>query len=456
MAVRAGDTISRAGSMAGSKAESMAEFKAEFEAGFKQIGVVEGFYGRVWTEEERWRFIETLSPFGLNTYLYCPKHEPALAAEVMRPLSGEEIGRVGALAAFCGERGIALWAGLHLEPPLNISDEAHIKAVARKCLALWKLGVSGFCVQFDDLSCAFDPASAYGNSLAALQGHGVSALFEWARGLGVEGEWLVVPALYSQDPVLENTYGPYEPAYLSLLDARMPAEVGWMYTGPRVCSPAVRVEDVLDWRKGSRRPVVLWDNYPVNDAAMVNNLHLSPLTGRDPELPSAVRGYLFNPLLQPDLGAVPGATCLAYASNPRAYDPIKAWEAALEAALPEAARQPFRELEVLTRRCCLETYPTDGTFGGQGPLATRLAQSWQAMVDGRGGDSAANNELLDLLEALEAFLPAPMRGQAAPWLERLRQARTVFAARADAADWRTAASSYQKGEAWVLGEWFSP
>ena len=115
-------------------------------AGFRQIGVVEGFYGRVWSGAERRRFIEVLAPFGLNTYLYCPKHEPALAAEVMRPLSEDETAGLSALVAFCAGRGIALWAGLHLEPPLNIADEGHITAVARKCLALWQLGVTGFSI----------------------------------------------------------------------------------------------------------------------------------------------------------------------------------------------------------------------------------------------------------------------------------------------------------------------
>ena len=107
-------------------------------AGFRHVGVVEGFYGRVWRGEERRRFIEFLAPFGLNTYLYCPKQEAALAAEVMRPLSGDETAGMSALADFCAGRGIALWAGLHLEPPLNIADEGHMDAVARKCLALWK------------------------------------------------------------------------------------------------------------------------------------------------------------------------------------------------------------------------------------------------------------------------------------------------------------------------------
>ena len=266
----------------------------------------------------------------------------------------------------------------------------------------------------------------------------------------------------------------------------MPPEVGWMYTGPRVCSPLITPQDVLDWGKGSERAVVLWDNYPVNDAAMVNNLHLAPLTGRAAQLPSVARGYLFNPLLQADLGTLPGATCLAYAADPTGYDPVRAWNDALEAILPSEARQPLRELEALTRRCCLVDFPADDQFGDRGSLAARLEAGWLAMEEGRGGDSAAHGaglsahggdlsvhvELGKILGALGASLPAAMLEQAQPWLERLRRAQQVFAARGSvvqgsvvegpvvqssaAADWSEAAASYRQGEAWVLGQWFGP
>ncbi len=425
-------------------------------AGFSRIGLVEGFYGRIWTVMERERLIAALAPFGLNTYLYCPKQEPALGAELMRPLSHEEAGRLSGIADYCHEHRVALWAGLHLEPPFNVSDGEHIEAAAQKCLALWNMGFTGFCVQFDDLASAFDPASDYGDSLAGMQGHGVAEIFGRAAALGVRGEWLAVPALYSQDALLQNTYGPFEPDYLALLDARLPPEVAWMYTGPQVCSSTVTPGDVRDWQGKSSRRVVLWDNYPVNDAAMVNSLHLSPLTGRAPDLPSAVMGYLFNPLLQAELGSVTGATCISYAGDPAGYDPAQAWEKALAELLPEAARQPFRELEALTRQCCLAEFLPDKTFGGDGPLAARLERSWEAMKGGGKGDAAALRALGDMLNALDEELPAPMHEGVRPWLLRLRQAYTVFASRAKSANWSSSASSYRQGKAWVLGEWFSP
>ncbi len=432
------------------------------EAGaFREVGVVEGFYGRVWEPRERFAFIESLAPFGLNTYLLCPKHEPALAAEVLRPLGEGEARSLGELAAFCKQRGIALWAGLHLEPPLNVNSAEHLEAVAEKCQALAGIGVTGFSVQFDDLSGAFDPAAPFGGSLAAMQAHAVTEIHRRAREKGVEAAWLVVPALYSPDPLLEKTYGPFEPDYLARLDEGLPAEVAWMYTGPRVCSPTVSLADVAAWRGASQREVVLWDNYPVNDAAMVNNLHICPLSGRDPGLPEQVRGYLFNPLLQPALGAVPGATCLIYAADPSAYDPAAAWQNALDALLPEAARRAFRELEALTRHCCLEAFLPDGSFPARGPLVRRLEQSWQALqggggVSGGGGDGRAAQELGKVLATLEETLPSAMGADARPWLERLRQAGAVFAARAKSSDWSAAAGPYRQGKAYVLGEWFRP
>jgi hypothetical protein len=65
-----------------------------------------------------------------------------------------------------------------------------------------------------------------------------------------------------------------------------------------------------------------------------------------------------------------------------------------------------------------------------------------------------------------------MLEQAEPWLEQLRRAQQVFAARGSVvegsvvegsvvqgsatADWSEAAASYRQGKAWVLGQWFSP
>ncbi len=450
---------------------------ADKKGAFREMGVVEGFYGRVWEPAERSRFIEALLPFGLNTYLYAPKHEPALAAEAMNELSGAGRERLEALAGFCSRNGVALWVGLHLEPPADVRNPEHLAALARKCLALAELGVTGFTLLFDDLPALVCPPVPGGDSAADLQARAVGEIHRQATGLGVSGSWSLVPALYTPDPMLEKEFGPFEPDYLARLDRGLPPEVAWFYTGPRVCSPTVNLADLEDWRGASRREVILWDNYPVNDAAMVERLHLSPLTGRAGELPAGIRGYLFNPLLQPALGAVPGATCLLYASDPAGYDFRAAWERALAELLPRQARGPLAELEALTRRSCLVEYLPDGCFGEQGPLLARLEKNWAARCKGRTEGNAEASptaptevtelaevaELGKVLEELRKSLPPAMAEEARPWLERLDRAAEAMGARGNAgdaeraaADYRLAASAYRQGKAHVLGEWFEP
>ncbi len=427
---------------------------------FQETGVVEGFYGRVWDAPERERFIAALLPFGLNTYLFCPKNEPALAADLMRELSAEEGHRLGKLAAFCDARIIALWAGLHLEPPLNTADPGHLDAVARKCRDLNRVGFSGFVLQFDDLSTVTCPVGPVQGSLATQQGQAVEVIRQRAGFHGVQACWGTVPGLYTLDPDLEKAFGPFEPDYLRRLDACMSPEIAMIWTGPRVCSPTVTLSHLNAWRKESQRDVLLWDNHPVNDAEMSNNLHLSPLTGRAPDLPRGIRGYLFNPLLQPALGVVPGATCLAYANDPGGYYPVRAWRAALEANLPESARGAFSELEALTRRCSLAEFLPDESYPGSEPLAARLHEAWAAARNGNPLDPAPAAELGGVLALLNAELPAEMRREAAPWLERLSRARNLFAAgQAEAGPGREpceAVATYRQGTAMVLGEWFSP
>jgi hypothetical protein len=76
-------------------------------------------------------------------------------------------------------------------------------------------------------------------------------------------------------------------------------------------------------------PIVLWDNFPVNDTVLSSNLHLGPLAGRDAELTRAVRGHLLNPMTQAHASLVALGTAAAYFQTPRTYDPEVAWRTTL-------------------------------------------------------------------------------------------------------------------------------
>ena len=99
-----------------------------------------------------------------------------------------------------------------------------------------------------------------------------------------------------------------------------------------------------------RRPLILWDNYPVNDLSMQDELHIGPLQNRDRRLPQAVYGYLNNPLLQEELSLVPLATCFDYAASPATYLAEKSWNDAITQCFSNGATEHWRTIRLFCER----------------------------------------------------------------------------------------------------------
>jgi hypothetical protein len=106
----------------------------------------------------------------------------------------------------------------------------------------------------------------------------------------------------------------------------------------------ITLAHVLAIAKRIRHPLILWDNYPVNDLSMKDELHIGPLTGRDARLPLSIYGYLNNPLLQEELSFLPLTTCFDYAAKPQLYNPETSWRAAIEERFGAAALRHWRAI----------------------------------------------------------------------------------------------------------------
>ncbi len=142
--------------------------------------------------------------------------------------------------------------------------------------------------------------------------------------------------------------GTHPSPYLAELGSGMPPEVDVMWTGPTVCSPELRAGDARDWTRalGGRR-VVVWDNYPVNDALMTASLHLGPYAGRDAELADVVGGILCNPMTQARASQIALATAMDFLTNPDGYDSDSSWAR----AIVDVGGDRAAPLAVLARAC---------------------------------------------------------------------------------------------------------
>ena len=216
--------------------------------------------------------------------------------------------------------------GFHPGKGLCFSDEKPVRTLLAKARRFYDAGVRTFAVLFDDIpsNLEFDrDRKNFRQSLARAEGtwlQEIQAIQPWR-----DVEWWICPSYYTADPLLARLFGPFEPDFLEILGEYLPPNVACFWTGPSVVSKRISLSQAQKIAALLKHRLLLWDNYPVNDLSMRDELHLGPLQGRDPKLPRAVYAYLSNPLLQEKLSFIPLATCFDYAADPIHYDPESSW-----------------------------------------------------------------------------------------------------------------------------------
>jgi hypothetical protein len=251
-------------------------------------GVIEGFYGREWSFDTRLAYADYLTEAGLNTYIYCPKGDLYLRRSWQEHWPQEQWRELVQLSAVYKQRGINWGVGLSpVELYRNYGPRERV-ALKRKVEKLGELQAPVLAVLFDDM-----PGDL--QSLATRQAEIVTDVCQWLPGVKL----LVCPTYYSFDPVLEKYFGTMPVDYWPQLGRELPQEVNVFWTGNKVCSDAITVSDIEAIVQQLARPVILWDNYPVNDGAVRSNfLYISKLQSRSPALRPLLTGHLCNPMNQ--------------------------------------------------------------------------------------------------------------------------------------------------------------
>jgi hyaluronoglucosaminidase len=341
-------------------------------------GVVEGFYGTPWSHQARLDVVEFLATHGLNAYVYAPKDDAKHRADWRVHYDDDELARFRELASHCDRLGVAF--GFAVSPGLDIAydSEADRSILAAKIEPLVGAGVTWILLLLDDI-----PMS---DGLAKRQGELATWLHEELRRFTPGSRVTLCPTEY---------VGTRPSPYLTELGSVLPPDVDIMWTGPTVCSPTITVDDATGWTKavGDRR-VIVWDNFPVNDALMTDSLHLGPYTGRDAELADIVAGVLCNPMIQPRLSQVPLATAMDFLTDPASYDAAASWHRAID----EVGGHRSDGLAVLCRACADSPVAPPGALD----LAQRV-DALEDELDGPGWISA----LADLAAELRAARALP-------------------------------------------------
>ena len=270
-------------------------------------GLIEGFYGRPWTWDERIDVARWCADRGMTHYLYAPKDDPKHRKDWRDPYDADDMAGFARLI----DSG-TLDVGFAVSPGLSIDyrDDDDRRALAAKLAPMLDAGVRWVCLALDDIPVR----DGLGDDQAAL----TAWLYEWLEG---RAGLVLVPTEY---------VGTRGSAYLDALAGGVPENVPIAWTGTLVVNDRITADEARARADacGGRAPF-LWDNYPVNDAIMSDRLFMGPLRGRDPGLLDVCSGYLANPMVQPRCSLLPLASIAAYL---RGEDPEAAWQDEADAA----------------------------------------------------------------------------------------------------------------------------
>jgi hyaluronoglucosaminidase len=288
---------------------------------------------------------------GMNTYLYAPKDDPYHRARWTEPYPPAEWRALERLIGEAQRRRIDFVYGFHPGAGLRFGDAAPVATLLAKAARFYDAGVRTFAVLFDDIPSRLDHAGdrrRFKNSLARAEASWLDEILARQPASWREAEWWICPSYYTPDPRLGRAFGAFEPDFLEILAEALPASVACFWTGPAVVPARIGLGHVRAIAARVRHRLILWDNYPVNDLSMSDELHIGPLEGRDARLPLAVYGYLNNPMLQAELSLIPLATCFDYAADPTVYRAEASWTEFVEQRFGAGAVRHWRAI----RRFC--------------------------------------------------------------------------------------------------------
>ncbi|GCC31005.1 hypothetical protein chiPu_0009459 [Chiloscyllium punctatum] len=252
-------------------------------------GVVEGFYGRPWSMEQRKELFRRMRKWGLNTYLYAPKDDYKHRMFWREMYSVEEAEQLMQLISAAKEHDIEFVYAISPGLDITFSNQKEVATLKRKLDQVSQFGCKSYALLFDDIDHNMCPADKeVFSSFAHAQ---LSVTNEIYQYLGEPEHFLFCPTEYCGTFCYPNVA--HSPYLRTVGDKLLPG-IDVLWTGPKVVSKDISVESIEEVTKILKRPPLIWDNLHANDYDQ-KRLFLGPYKGRSTELIPRLKGVLTNP-----------------------------------------------------------------------------------------------------------------------------------------------------------------
>ncbi|KAH8281080.1 hypothetical protein KR054_010184 [Drosophila jambulina] len=255
-------------------------------------GVIEGFYGRPWTTEQRKDLFRKLKSMELHgsspSYMYAPKDDYKHRAFWRELYTVEEADHLSSLIAAAKEAGIIFYYALSPGLDMTYSSPKEIATLKRKLDQVSQFGCEAYALLFDDIESELSKGDK--EVFQTFANAQVSVTNEIYTHLG-SPKFLFCPTQYCASRAVPNVQ---ESEYLNTLGSKLNNDIDILWTGDKVISKTISIQSIEEITEVLRRPPCIWDNLHANDYDQ-KRVFLGPYTGRSPELIPHLRGVMTNP-----------------------------------------------------------------------------------------------------------------------------------------------------------------
>jgi hyaluronoglucosaminidase len=289
---------------------------------FAVRGYIEGFYGTPWSHESRKSVMALMAKNRMNTVYYAPKDDDYHRELWREKYPKAELTRLKELV----DKAARYYMDFYwcIAPGLSIkySDEAEFDSLIEKTKQLYSIGIRCFGLLLDDINEELEFEED-----KAVYGETVNAHIElvekyYAALLSIDSsiKLTVCPTLYN---------GRGDEYYISKLGQNISPQISLFWTGRDICSRDLTSFEALKFIEGTHHKPLYWDNYPVNDCAMYNEMHLSPIINRDSDLWKYSEGIISNCMEYAECSKIPLITFADYLWDSENYNPDASFENAI-------------------------------------------------------------------------------------------------------------------------------
>ncbi len=311
---------------------------------FAKRGYIEGFYGDTWEQKKRLSVMELMSKYGMNTFYYAPKDDEYHREKWREVYPDKELADLKNLFDFATENELDFCWSIGPGLTYHYTSEEDFTLLINKIKNVYSIGVRNFGLLLDDIPADFqyeDDGSAFDSTVDAHI-YLVNKTYNVLKNFDASINLTVCPTQYFGD---EKGY------YISKFGSGIPADVSLFWTGAEICSRVQTVREADEFFRSTRHRPLYWDNFPVNDAEMFQEMHIGALIGRDKDLYKSCEGIISNVMEYAESSKIPLMTIADYLWNPEMYNPDMSLENAHEEMLGDKKELFFYFAEHLGVSC---------------------------------------------------------------------------------------------------------